>query len=227
MIPSLIFLLLRRYFKQHPNAVRRLRRHLHFVARLILVLLLTAGLACYAFAQERILRYEVTRNGSSIGTLTLKEIRMDNQVLYKLQSDIKTSLLFTISAKGNEEALYDNGIMIRSFFYQKVNNNERANTRMQAAGNAYTVVRNSNAKRLHHYPITYNLVCVYTIEPLKRTTVFSDKFQQYLPIQALGSHHYKITFPDGGYNEYSYQDGICTSIQVHGVWVNVEMSLKK
>jgi hypothetical protein len=226
MIPSLIFLLLRRYHRRHPEAARRLRGHLRFAARLALVLLLTAGIACYAFAQERVLQYAVKRNGNPVGTLALTESKGGNRIVYKLQSVIKTSFLCTIAAKGVEEAVYENGVLVQSFFYQKVNGNERVNTRMQAAGNGYTVVSHSKTKSLRRYPITYNMVCLYTLEPLHRTTVFSDRFQEFLPVETLRPHQYKVTFPDGAYSEYRYQNGLCTNIKIHGTLFSAEMSLK-
>jgi hypothetical protein len=117
-------------------------------------------------------------------------------------------------------------VLVRSFFYQKVNGNERANTRMQAAGNGYTVVSQKETKSLRRYPITYNMVCLYTMEPLHRTTVFSDRFQKFLPVETLGPHQYKITFPDGAHSEYWYKNGVCTSINIHGILFSAEMSLK-
>jgi len=226
MIPSILFLLLRRYQKKHPEKARLLCTRFYFVARVALLLLLTAGIALYAFSQERVLHYVVKRNGDPTGNLVIKENKAGNRITYKLQSAVKSSFLFTISVNAIEEATYENGILTYSHFYQKVNSKERVNTKIEASGNAYMVTNRQEVKSLNHYPITYNMVCLYTVEPLHHTRVFVDKLQQFVLIESLGAHHYKITFPDGNYNEYYYQAGICTTLKLNNTWFRAEIELK-
>jgi hypothetical protein len=226
MLPTLLFLLLRRYQQKHPEQARLLCAKFSIVLRMALLLLLTAGIAFYAFSQEKVLQYVVKRNGTPVGTMVIKENKSGNRITYKLQSAVKSSFLFTITVKAIEEAIYENGILTYSHLYQKVNSNERVNTEIQANGNAYVIVDQQNVKPLNSYPITYNLVCVYTVEPLHYTRVFVDKFKCFVPIESLGPHHYKITFPDGNYNEYYYKAGICTNVKLNTTWFDAELELK-
>jgi hypothetical protein len=65
------------------------------------------------------------------------------------------------------------------------------------------------------------------LEPLHLKKVFADKFKQFIPIETLGPHHYKITFPDGGSNEYYYKDGICVKGKLNTTWFTAELELKR
>lgn len=194
--------------------------------RLLLLLLFTAGGATYAFSQERVLHYTIKRGGDAVGLMTVSEIKEGNRIALKLQSAVKTSLLFTINVKALEEAVYENGVLTYSRFYQKVNSSERANTHIRASGAAYKVTSKQETAVLKQYPITYNMVCLYTMEPLHVRNIFMDKHRQFVPIEMTGPHRYKITFPDGGYNEYWYQNGICIRIKMNSTWFNIEMELK-
>ncbi|HUP12096.1 MAG TPA: DUF6134 family protein [Niastella sp.] len=226
MLPSLIFLLLRRYQQKHPENAKLLFSRLRFAARIGLLLLLTVCMALYARAQVLVLQYQVSRGSALVGTLVVQESKQNGQVRYKLQSAIQTSFLFTITGKVIEEAVYENGILIYARMYQKLNNKEQVNTEIKAQGNRYHVTSRAVTKPLNNYPITYNLVCLYTVEPLHRTTVFVEKFQRFVPIETLGPHQYKVTFPDGAYNEYYYKAGICIKVKVSTTWFRAEMNLK-
>lgn len=202
------------------------RTGLRFAVRVVLLLLLTAGMAFYAFSQERVLQYIIKRNGDAVGNLILRENKSPNRVTYNLQSAVKTSFLFAITVKAIEEAIYENGILTYSHFYQKVNSNERVNTEIQTSGKGYVVISKQEVKPLKSYPITCNLVCLYTTEPLHTARVFADKFQQFIAIENLGAHHYRITLPDGNYNEYFYQAGTCIKVKLNSTWFSAEMELK-
>jgi len=227
MIPSLLFLLVRRYQKRHPQAVRRLASRLRFAARIGLLLLLMTGVAIYAFSQERVLPYIIKRSGTTVGNLIVRENRTGNQISYKLQSVVKSSFVFTVTVKTQEEAIYDNGVLTYLRFYQTLNNSERVNTKIEATTNGYMLVSEKESKPIYKDPITYNQICLYTVEPLHLKKVFADKFKQFIPIEIISPHHYKITFPDGASNEYFYQDGICVKAKLNTTWFTAEMELKR
>ena len=226
MLPSLILLLLRRYQKRHPEEARLLCTRFYFVARVALLLLLTTGIALYAFSQERALRYVIKRNGNAVGNLVVKETKEANRTVYKMQSLVKSNFLFTLTVKAIEEAIYENGNLTYAFFYQKVNSSERVNTKIQATGAAYKVTDKQEITLLKRYPITYNMVCLYTMEPEHVRQVFMDKYRKFVPIETISPHHYKIVFPDGASNEYRYRDGVCVNIKLHGTWFSAVMELE-
>jgi len=82
-------------------------------------------------------------------------------------------------------------------------------------GRNYAISSGTLQETLSSYPITYNMICLYDKEPVDVPKVYSDKFQQFLPIQTVADHHYRIKFPDGNFNEYYYKEGRCVRVEVH------------
>lgn len=225
MIPAIILVLMRRYHKNNSHQFLILKMKLLYAAKILALIMVAFLLVSMAKAQEKNLVYTVKRNGSRIGNVSVKEVKQGNKINLKLQSDIKTSFIFTFSAKGIEEASYDNGIMIYSSVYQKLNGSEKVNKQIRYVNDAYIISNNGREEKLCHIKIGYNLLCIYNHEPLSTVLIFSDKYQKYLPIQRMEEHHYRIQFPDGSTNDYWYENGVCKKIEVDHSFYSAVMEL--
>jgi hypothetical protein len=144
-----------------------------------------------------------------------------------LQSDVKASFIFTFSAKGIEEARYDNGILVYSSVYQRLNGNEKVNKQIRFANDSYVISNKGKEERLYNVKIYYNLVCIYNHEPNTTSLIFSDKHQKFLPIQKIEDHHYRIRFPDGSANEYWFENGTCKKIEIDHTLYSAVMELNQ
>ena len=178
-----------------------------------------------ANAQQQNLAYTITRDGQNIGSMNIMETKAGDKISYKLESEIKTKFIFSFTAKGIEEAVYRKGVLVYSSIYQKLNGKEKLNKQIKLTGNNYVITDKEDSQQLHNVSIAYNMVCLYTNEPLHLVQIFSDKFQKFLAIQKIAEHHYKINFPDGNFNEYIYSNGICKKIEVKHSFYNVLMEL--
>src|SRR5690242_127289 len=103
MIPALIVMLMRRYQKSYPQQFLVMRARFVKLLRVVLMMVAALVMALLTRAQEKTLSYTVSKNGKKIGEMYVKEIRKGSTIYLKLQSDIKTSFILTISAKGIEE----------------------------------------------------------------------------------------------------------------------------
>lgn len=226
MLATLLFLMIRRYRRQHPQKWKLIISKALFVFKILLFLLLGCTGMIVARGQETNLTYSVTRNGSEIGTISIKEIKKGTQVFYYLQSQIKVQFILHFTVKAIEEAVYENGVLVSSFIYRKFNGSEKTNKRIRSAGKNYIIQNKGSEELLNSYPIRYNMVCVYTQEPVNVTQLFSDNFQRFIPIKKTAPHHYKIVFPDGNTNEYFYQNGVCIRIKMTTSLYNAEIEIK-
>jgi hypothetical protein len=226
MIPSLIFLTLRYLRKMDPEELARLRLVAFSLLRKTVLLFILLVLIKFAHGQDRELEYKISRKGVAIGTLNFKETKLGENVRYRMHSRILTRFVFKFSAMGTEEAEYENGILKNSRLFQVVNGNEKANSSTWLRENHYLVQEKGKIEKLPHKTIGFNLVCLYSNEPLERKMIYSDKFQVFLPIVKLKERHYRISFPDGNYNEYVYENGICKTIRVENSLFSVLMELK-
>jgi hypothetical protein len=219
MIPAILFWLLQRYRRNLQKAIGAsimIRKVKKRPCRIVAILLfITLFLALNGCTQNRSLNYRILRNGNKVGTLRFTESISGNTNYLQLESDVKTRFIFTLTAHAEEQAIYSNGILLRSSIYRKLNGNEKANKKHQFQNNRYVIQAGKNAVVSKIFPITYNMLSLYTREPSNINSVYSDNFETSLEIQKAGVHKYKINFPDGNYNYYSYKDGILNEIDIH------------
>jgi hypothetical protein len=190
----------------------------------LLVVLL--GTMINANAQEKKLEYNIKRDGDVVGNIHFIQGVAGNRTVLTMESEVNTRFIFNFKAKAKEEVIYDNGIMTWSSIFRKLNGNVKVDKKTKANGSAYIVYKGGKTETLNNYPIRYNMLSVYIIEPLNITKVYSDNFQQQIDIQKITDHHYKIKFPDGNYNEYFYTNGICSKIEVHHSLYSATIELK-
>ena len=177
-------------------------------------------------AQQKKLEYSIKRNGDVVGNIHFIQGIVGNRIVLTMESEVNTRFIFNFKAKAKEEVIYDNGIMTWSSIFRKLNGNVKVDKKTKATGNAYTVYKGSKTETLNNYPIRYNMLSVYIIEPVTITKVYSDNFQQLIDIQKIADHHYKIKFPDGNYNEYFYINGVCSKIEIHHSMYSATIELR-
>ena len=226
MIPTLIYILMRRYKQRNPKGAEKFMLTIHKAGRLIILILVATAISLRSSSQEKKLEYQVKRNGNVVGNVWFTQNLSGNRITFKMESEVKTRLIFTFTAKAQEESIYDNGILTWSSIYRKMNGTIKADKKMKAIGNAYTIYKDNRSETVNHYPIYYNMLSMYTIEPTVFSKVYSDNFQQFLDIKTVNNHQYKIEFPDGNYNEYFYEKGICFKINIHHSLYSASIELK-
>lgn len=190
------------------------------------LIILSITISVFATSQEKKLEYQIKRNGNVVGDIRFTQISSGSRTTMKMESEVKTRFIFLFTAKAQEEAIYENGIMTWSSIYRKLNGNVKADKKTKAAGNSYTIYKGKKTETLNSYPIRYNMLSIYSAEPVTVAKVYSDNFQQFLDIQKMGEHHYKIKFPDGNFSEYFYQNGICSKVEVHHTLYSATIELK-
>jgi len=216
MIPVIIIWLIRRYgeknkIKNIAILLKNSKKYLRPFSLLFLVSLLSVN----SYSQNKVLTYQIVRNGNKVGTLRFSETSTGDMDYLKMESDVKTRFVFTFTAHSNEEAIYYNGVLLRSSIYRKLNGTEKANKQHQAGNQQYVIHAGQRTEVTKSFPITYNMLSLYSKEPQNISQVYSDNFQSFIAIQKTDQHKYKITLPDGNYNYYYYKNGVLNLVEVH------------
>lgn len=226
MIPAIIYLLLRKYRISHPDKAQKIFSGVKKFSQVILLIVLFLAVPQIAGSQNHTLEYVIKRKGNNVGSLYFTQQIAGSKLLLKLESEVKTRMIFLFTARAKEESIYENGIMTWSSIYRKLNGNEKVNKKTSLSGKNYIISHGSRSESLNNYPIQYNMICLYTKEPVGIKTVYSDNFERFINIEIMAAHHYKIRFPDGNYNEYFYVNGICTKIKVNHSLYSAIIELK-
>lgn len=223
MIPALIIWLYKKYavpaIANYQNRPRK--NKLSGVYRKALLMLLFPALLS---AQEKTSTYNISHNGNVIGQLQFCQKTTGQDTFLKMNSRVKTRFVFGIDVKTSDQSHFSNGRLISSNVYRSVNGNEKENKKTSLVNNNYQIVSGSKTS-MFSKPINYNMMMLYYQEPLNNSQVYSDNFQQFIMIKRTGNHSYRIDLPDGNYNDYHFQNGICTLVVIHHSMYTIKMEL--
>ena len=120
MITYLIYKLLKKYLKTNSLQALRIRHIIQTAAKLLLPLLFCL-LLLKSDAQESTLEYEVIRNNKVIGHTVVTALKGPGKVTYQMTADIKVSIIKDFRAISKEETIFENGIMVSSYFSRSLN----------------------------------------------------------------------------------------------------------
>jgi hypothetical protein len=197
------------------------RKQLEYIPVLFLFLLPTVS-----SAQDRNLDYNIVHQGDLKGTVHLSEHSEGNIRRIKVESLIQTRFLFNITVKTIEEAIYREGLLISSRFYQKVNDQEPSDRAMIWKDGSYQSRGTQNTGNLPRVPIEHTILSLYYKEPVNIREVFSDNFQQYLPVRKTNSGQYRVDLPNGNSNYYIYHQGNLVRVEVEQPFYALQFILK-
>lgn len=222
MIPALIIWLVKKILQKENRL---------FYLKLLLQRIIPALLCTLFFftlsAQQVTHTYVVKYKDDSVGNMQFLLNRLGDDVSLKMTSRVAMRFIVSIDVQSGEEAMFKNGRLIRSKSWRKVNGKQKVNNATWAAGDVYETSCDDKRGCIRQKLIDYNFLMLYASEPLSGRTVYSDNFQQFLPIQKVATHQYKIELPDGNYNYYFFKDGICNKVEVHHSFYTITMLLKQ
>ncbi|RYF90713.1 MAG: hypothetical protein EOO00_08745 [Chitinophagaceae bacterium] len=134
-------------------------------------------------------------------------------------------MLVPISIKSVEEAAFFNGTMTSSSINRKVNGKEKVNQKLLSTGNSYQW-RGNTKRDIPQFPIRFSVVSLYFEEPKDQLTIFSDALGRKVPIKEIRKGMYRLDLPDGNFNYYNYVNGICTMIEIHHSFFEIQFVLR-
>lgn len=166
-------------------------------------------------AQEKTVNYNVLQNGNIIGQMQFYQKSYHDEVFLKISSEVETRLIFGIHIKTEEGSHFKNGKLMSSYVKRQVNGKEKANKTTQFINSNYKTLAENKKGQIKEQYIAYNLMLLYSKEPVDENQVYSDSFQQFLTIKKTDHHSYRIALPDGNYNDYHFLNGMCQKVELH------------
>ena len=164
------------------------------------------------------------QGGNSIGWVKIDKNDSASNCLITLGSEIKKRMIFLFTIIENQEVLFQNGLMMRSYVYRSINKDIKANKRTSFQGTHYQVTKEKTSNSVALNRIDYNFLSLYFLEPVNIKQVYSDNFEQLLNIEKI-SNYYKIKLPDGNTTSYYYTNGICSKVKVEQSLFTIEFVL--
>ncbi|MBB5636404.1 hypothetical protein HDF26_005018 [Pedobacter cryoconitis] len=196
----------------------------HLKNAVILYTLLIFSLAANTYAQEKRTKYNILRNGNIIGQMQFCQKNDGDDLYLKMTSQVKTQFIMSINVNIEEDAHFKNGKLISSKVVRHVNGKKKANNQTMFINNVYQTQSDDKISQIRE-SINYNLMLLYTNEPINLSQVYSDNYLQFLKIKQTEPHTYRIILPDGNYNDYYFIKGICQQVIVHHSLYTIKIQL--
>jgi hypothetical protein len=227
MIPEIILWLFNKYWIPSGHKVNKSKPSVKQLKKAggMFIMLLLFSFALYA--QEQTREYNVSYKGSNVGSMQLYQNKTGANVYMKMVSNVQMNFIVNIKVNTEEESFFQSGKLIYSNVSRKVNGKEKADKQTKATGDIYQTSSDGKPGSINNKLIDYNFILLYCNEPVNIQIVYSDNFQQFLQIQKVSDHKYKIELPDGNYNYYSFQNGICSNVEVHHTFYTIQITLKE
>ncbi len=165
-----------------------------------------------SIAQDQNLSFEVWKDKSQIGFISMTEKINSDSVVYDLSSKIKGRLLIIFNVTGIEKSIYKKGVLVYSSVYRKLNSNEKVNKELLFNDGKYYLRNRGRKRALSFNKIKDNLVTLYFYEPTNLSQVYCDNHNSMANVVPMGSEKYQVTFPDGSYNIFYYKNGKCRKV---------------
>lgn len=210
-----MFILLMRKLNRKYSVLSRLKslKGNHLKAKIVFVALLFF-LKMSSNAQSQNLSFEVWKNNSHIGNISMTEKINSATVVYDLSTKIKAKVILSFNVTGIEKTIYKNGLLIYSSVYRKLNSMEKVNKELHFNNGKYRLINRGRISTLQVSKINTNLVLLYFNEPVNISQVYCDNHNSMANIVLIENGKYRVTFPDGSYNIFYYQNGKCKKVDV-------------
>jgi hypothetical protein len=175
-------------------------------------------------AQESTLLYDIKLNGNVIGSMKFFERIEGSKVFLELKSQVVTKFVFGIKVTTLDQSQFNNGELIYSSVSRMVNGMEKDVNNTRLKNSKYQTLTGNKAGHINSR-ITYNMMLLYKKEPVNIDKVYSDNFQEFLPIKKIENHTYRIKLSDGNYNDYQFHNGMCKTVMIHHSLYTIKMEL--
>ena len=177
-------------------------------------------------AQEQKTEYKVIFHGDSVGNMLVCKNKTEDNISFTMVSNVLIRFLIKVKVVSKEESNFQSGTLMYSNVSRIVNGKEKAAKQIKAIGNTYQATSFGKAVPSINKLIDYNLNMLYCQEPFNKQTAYSDNFQKFLTVEEVALHKYKIMLPDGNYNYYTFNNGICSMVELHHSFYTVYIQRK-
>lgn len=178
--------------------------------KILLLNLMLAFATLTSSAQK--LTYKVKVDGKESGTLIANKSGKKNNYTYTIQSNIKTTMLFSVELKYDLKSIVENGKLKSSRLVQLINGVKQTDNTTTQKGSGYVFKDKSGEEKTINNNITIIVPELYFSEPKNQKAIWSDNHGKFLSMKKEGNA-YLLDTGDGQNSTYTYVKGICKKVE--------------
>jgi len=215
MIPVLIYYVLKRLnvVSLSEKCLLKFKTITQKILVIVLLSVLTSAQALNNPIEETPKVFQIVKNHKVIGTIRMVRKVSGDSIIYDSESKIIVKLLLRFKIIGKEKSIFNNGVLVYSSVYRKINNKVKADLSIARHGSNYSLKDNNKTEFLDMKKIEQNLITLYFKEPKGITSIFCDNQKEMIRIKCLGQGKYRVDICNGKYNIFHYKDGKCVKVE--------------
>jgi hypothetical protein len=197
---------------------------LRFFAFTCLTCLLLLTQSSFASNGES-LTYSIIKGNSTIGSIRIDRSTKNDFTEYSFESTAKLNLLLSFEVYDRMRVLFRGPQLIQAKLYRTLNGKVKVDNTATWNGSSYRLFDKDGHTGSIDHQIYATTASLYFFEPLNSHAVFSEKFQQMIPIKRVGEKKYALQLPNGNKVTYTYSNGICSLVEADTDWASVKFVL--
>ncbi|HOZ51106.1 MAG TPA: hypothetical protein PLU17_04570 [Chitinophagaceae bacterium] len=178
-------------------------------------------------AHSESLSYSVMKDNKPIGRIHIDRIKTNDMTEYFFESNVKLTFLISIEVYDRMKVIFKGSHMLQAQLYRTLNGKVKVDNYSTWNGKFYNMTNKDNEKKTIKQAINLTTANLYYVEPLNIPYVFSEKFQQMIPIKKAGLRRYMLDLPNGNKTYYSYTNGICSLVEAETDWASLKFVLNR
>ncbi|WP_145860386.1 DUF6134 family protein [Pedobacter suwonensis] len=176
------------------------------------------------FAQSQSHTYNVFYNEKNVGKMLITKTGNDQDCVIRLNFTANFNVVLkSILIEGQEEAMFEKGILKYSTVLRKVNGKVRTNKQTRIANGTYSGVDEGTVQSVDVPEIRSNFLSILFFEPVGRQHIYADNLLQNVKVVNKSAHTYQIPLRNGSYNQYTYVNGKCAAIELNTPFLKLKL----
>lgn len=174
---------------------------------------------------SQVLKYDVVRNGHSIGATLVERSVEGDKVTHHLNTLTKFRIIWQIEVEYDLVETFLGDTLVSGTSWNTLNESKQKDTKLSKEDQQYSLIIDGIHTTINEPVITRSVSEIYFEEPEHSEKVFSAYFGRYLTFEKIGEHQYELTSPDGS-NIYTYENGICVEVKISRDFATFSQVLK-
>lgn len=205
----------------HMQFIHSRLRYIYIITSVLLLL------SCHIKSNAESLFYTVMKGDDPIGKIHIERTKKNDLTEYFFESTVKLTFIISVNVYDRMKVTFKGNQMLQAKLYRTLNGKVKVNNSAVWNGKSYAMTNKDNENSYYQHLISLATANLYYFEPSNVASVFSEKFQQMIPIKYVGNRRYMLDLPNGNKTYYSYANGVCSLVEAETDWASLKFVLNK
>ncbi|MCB0766167.1 MAG: hypothetical protein KDB95_03045 [Flavobacteriales bacterium] len=159
-------------------------------------------------------RFDIWKGKDIVGSILVKRKVDGGRTHYVMSSFSEFDILWKQQVRSLVSTEYMNGGVSKCYSHVKVNGNVRDSSHFHLNRDSATCYVHPDEHFVHEGLVEWTTARMYYEEPVGQQSVFVESVLRHCRLQHTGPGTYRLHFPDGKVNNYTYRNGRLEEVHV-------------